>query len=58
MELEENYKSGFGIRKIGKTYTTDSVDYDDYDRSFEPRKHEEFEYKGKKYIRIVGDHNG
>ena len=57
-ELEENYKRGSGIRKTGKTYTTDSVDYDDYDRGFEPRKHEEFEYKGRRYIRIVGDHNG
>ena len=57
-ELEENYKRVSGIRKTGKTYTTDSVDCDDYDRSFEPRKHEEFEYKGRRYIRIVGDHNG
>lgn len=57
-ELEENYKRGTGIRKTGKTYTTDSAKYDDYDRAFEPRKHEEFEYKGKKYIRIVGDLNG
>ena len=57
-ELEVNYKKGSGIRKTGKTYTTDSVAYDDYDRSFEPRKHEEFEYKGRRYIRIVGDYNG
>ena len=58
VELLEELKKELGIRKIGKTYTTDSVDYDDYDRSFEPRKHEEFEYKGRKYIPIVGDHNG
>ena len=57
-ELEENYKRGSGIRKTGKTYTTDSVNYDDHDTSFEPIKHEEFEYKGRRYIRIVGDHNG
>ena len=57
-ELEDNYQRGSGIKKTGKTYTTDSVDYDDYDTSFEPRKHEEFEYKGRKYIRIVGDFNG
>ena len=57
-ELEENYKRGSGIRKTGKTYTTDSVDYDDPDRGFEPRKYEEFEYKGRRYVRIVGDHNG
>ncbi len=54
-ELEENYQQGNDIRKTGKTYTTDSIDYNDLDRSFEPRKHEEFEYKGRKYIRIVGD---
>ena len=57
-ELEENYKRGSGIRKTGKTYTTDSVNFDEYDTSFEARNHEEFEYKGRKYIRIVGDHNG
>ena len=44
--------------RTGKVYTTDSVNYDDYDTSFEPRKHEEFEYKGSKYIRIVADYNG
>ncbi len=57
-ELEENYKRGTGIIKTGKVYTTDSVKYNDYDTSFEPRKHEEFEYKGRKYIRVVGDRNG
>ena len=57
-ELEGKYKRGTGIRETGKTYTTDSAKYDDYGMAFEPRKHEEFEYKGKKYIRIVGDYNG
>ena len=57
-ELEANYKRETGIRKTGKTYTTDSVNFDEYDTSFEARNHEEFEYKGRKYIRIVGDHNG
>ena len=57
-ELEENFKSGTGIRKTGKTYTTDSVEFNDYDTSFEGRKHEELEYKGRKYIRFVGDNNG
>ena len=57
-ELEENYKRGTGIRKTGKTYTTDSVRVINDDISFSPREHEEFEYKGKKYIRIVAGCNG
>jgi len=57
-ELEANYKRETGIRKTGKTYTTDSVNFDEYDTSFEARNHEEFKYKGRKYIRIVGDYNG
>ena len=55
-ELERAYKSGC-IRRTGKSYTTDSVDYDDYDTSFKARHHDEYEYLGKKYIRIVGDRN-
>lgn len=57
-ELEENYERAIGIRKTGKTYTTDFVNINDYGTSFVPRKHEEFEYKGRKYIRIIGDYNG
>ena len=57
-ELEKNYKLGTGIRKTGKTYTTDSVvDSANDDDRFKPRKHEEFEYKGRKYIRIIGYDN-
>lgn len=52
--LEENYYNKTLI-KTGKTYTTDSID--DYFRGipFKPRKFEEYEYKGSKYIRFVGE---
>ena len=56
-ELERAYNSG-NIRKTGKSYTTDSVDYDAYNTVFRARQHTEYEYNGRKYIRIVGDCNG
>ena len=55
-ELEKNYSKG-SIKKTGKTYSTDSVNYDYYGFSFAPRSHDELEYNGKKYIRIIGDYN-
>ena len=56
-ELERAYNSE-NIRKTGKSYTTDSVDYDDFDTVFRARQHAEYEYNGRKYIRIIGDCNG
>ena len=56
-ELERAYNNGI-IKVTGKTYTTDSVGLDDYNASFQPRQHQEFEYNGRKYIRFVGDKNG
>lgn len=44
----------------GKSYTTNSVDPFDVDnhyKSFKERKHVEYEYKGKKYIRFLFDFN-
>lgn len=55
-ELENAYNNGSLITS-GKTYTTDSVGYRDYDTSFKPRTHTEYEYKGSKYIRFVADSN-
>ena len=55
--LERAYNSG-NIRKTGKSYTTDSVHYNDYDAVFKARQHTEYEYNGRKYIRIIGDYNG
>lgn len=55
-ELEQVYNSG-KLKVTGKSYTTDSVDRWDDKSIFSPRKHIEYEYNGKKYIRFVGDAN-
>ena len=62
-ELESAYNNG-NLRTTGKTYTTDSVRYEDTitiyqdtDTSFRARTHTEYEYNGSKYIRFVGDSN-
>ena len=55
-ELERAYNSG-NIRTTGKSYTTDSVEYDEYEDSFRPRSHVEYEYNGRKYIHFEGDYN-
>lgn len=47
-----------GFYKTGKVFTTDSVNYDEYDEKITPKEHEEFTYKGKKYIRFVAGYNG
>ena len=48
--LESEYNRG--MNKTGRSYTFDSVRYDDYDTGFNPVTYEEYEYQGKKYIRI------
>ena len=45
------------MKATGRIYTTDSVSYQDFDTSFKARAHTEYEYKGSKYIRFVGDSN-
>lgn len=57
LELERAYKTG-SLRTTGRNYTTDSVDCKDIVTSFKARVHTEYEYKGKYYIRFVGDSNG
>ena len=42
-------------RKISKTrnsYTTDSRRYNAYNEKFAPKQHEEYEYNGKRYVRV------
>ena len=56
-ELEKAYNDG-SLRTTGKKYTTDSIFYEDFKQGFIPRNHTEYEYKGSKYIRFVGDKNG
>ena len=48
--LESEYNRG--MNKTGRSYTFDSVKYDDYDTGFKPVTYEEYEYQGKRYIRI------
>lgn len=50
--LESAYSNGT-INQTGKNYTTDSIDLDQRDKPFKARNHMEYEYNGKKYIRIV-----
>ena len=49
--LESNFLSGT-IKKTGKTYTTDSRKFDVNSSPFRAYEHEEYEYNGKRYIRI------
>ena len=55
VELERAYNNG-SLRTTEKTYTTDSANRFS-NVKFKPRKHTEYEYEGKKYIRFVGDLN-
>ena len=48
--LEVKYNRG--MNKTGRSYTFDSVRYDDYNTGFKPVTYEEYEYQGKKYIRV------
>ena len=40
------------LRKAGKTYTTDSRSTDEGRIKFSPVEHKEYEYNGKKYVRV------
>ncbi len=48
--LESEYNRG--MNKTGRSYTFDSVKYNDYNTGFKPVTYEEYEYQGNKYIRI------
>ena len=49
--LEKAYRSG-SISKTRNSYTTDSIAYNEYDTSFQPQTHQEYEYNGKRYVRV------
>ena len=53
-ELEKAYNGG-NMRKTGKSYTTDSINWHHRDTRFKAKQHIEYEYKGKKYIRFVNE---
>lgn len=49
--LENEYKNG-NLQQTGRNYTFDKTEYDDYDQYFQPVTYEEYDYNGKRYIRI------
>ena len=49
--LEQAYRRG-NISKTRNTYTTDSEKYDAYSRPFKAKTHEEYEFNGKRYVRV------
>ena len=54
--LESEYQRG-NLRTTGRDYTFDSTRYDDYSQGFQPVKYEEYEYNGKKYIRVKANND-
>ena len=55
-ELECLYNEG-QLKTTGKIYTTDSVHFSKNEIPFKSKKFQEYEYKGNKYIRVIGDLN-
>ena len=49
--LERVFRSG-RLSRTGKNYTTDSRKYTDYDEKISPKQHQEYEYNGKRYVRV------
>ena len=49
--LERAYRSG-NISKTRNSYTTDSRKDNEYDEKFLAKQHEEYEYIGKRYVRV------
>lgn len=49
--LDDSFQAGV-LRRTGKTYTTDSRRWDANSKRFSPVQHEEFEYNGKRYVRV------
>ena len=49
--LERAYRSG-NISKTRNSYITDSRRYDAKHEKFAPKQHEEYEYNGKRYVRV------
>ena len=51
LKLEQEFKSE-KLLKTGRGFTTDSKKHDDYNEKFEPKRHEEYQYNEKRYVRI------
>jgi len=57
-DLDSTLEREFQAKRLnytGKTYTTDSRKYDDYKNGFQAYQHQECEYQGKKYVRVVAN---
>jgi len=50
-ELEQAFEH-WKLNQTGNTYTTDSRRHNDYDNSFLPQSFIEYEYNGKRYVRV------
>ena len=54
-DMQERLERAFERRSLsrtGKKYTTDSRKYDEYEKMFSPKQHEEFQLDGKRYVRV------
>ncbi len=49
--LEQEFRRGY-LHKTGKNYTFDSTAYYNYSQYFQPVTYDEYEYNGKRFIRI------
>ena len=59
-DMQERLERAFKSRSLSRTrnsYTTDSRKYDEYDEEFLPRQHQEYEYNGKRYVRVEANSN-
>ena len=52
--LETAYKRK-NIQKTQNSYTVDSKKYNEYNKAFSPKKYEEYELNGKRYVRIIAN---
>ena len=49
--LEDEYQKG-SLQTTGGDYTFDRIRWNDYEQPFHPVKYEEYEFQGKRYIRV------
>ena len=54
--LESEYQNR-RLQQTGRNYTFDRTAYNDYSQSFQPVTYDEYEYSGKKYIRVKVNSN-
>ena len=52
--LERSYRNG-GLLKTQNSYTTDLVTTWEYSEPFKPQTHQEYEYNGKRYVRVKAE---